>query len=167
MDGCSIRTARIDDAGAIAAIYAHHVLNGTASFDIEPPDEAFWRDKIAHITAMGWPFLVAEHDSEVLGYCYAAQLRERPGYAPTCEDSIYVRADCAGQGVGTSMLEALITAAREFGFEQMIAVIGGGEPASIALHAKLGFVEVGRLKNVGLKFGRKLDSVYMQRGLGG
>lgn len=165
MSDISIRAARIEDAGAIAVIYAHHVLHGTASFDTEPPDEAFWQDKIGHITGKGWPFLVAERGGDMLGYCYAAQLRERPGYAPSCEDSIYVRADCGGQGVGTALLDSLVAAARDFGFEQMIAVIGGGEPASVALHAKLGFVEVGRLKDVGLKFGRKLDSVYMQREL--
>ena len=165
MAGYSIRSARIEDAEAIAAIYAHHVLNGTASFDTEPPSTEFWRDKIAHITAKDWPFLVIERDDEAIGYCYAAQLRERPAYSRSCEDSIYVRADCAGQGVGTALLGALIDASKEYGFEQMIAVIGGAEPASVALHAKLGFSEVGRLKNVGLKFGRYLDSVYMQRSL--
>lgn len=167
MSGVAIRPARIDDAPDIATIYSHHVLNGTASFDTIPPEEEFWREKIGHILSKGWPFLAAERDGELLGYCYATQLRERPGYAPSCEDSIYVRADCAGQGVGTALLESLIVASRAAGFEQMVAVIGGAEPASVALHAKMGFIEAGRLKNGGFKFGRYLDSVYMQRDLTG
>lgn len=163
----SIRPARPDDASAIAAIYAHHVLHGTGTFDTVPPDAAFWLEKIAAITGKGWPFLVAEHDGEMAGYCYAAQLRERPAYAPACEDSIYVREDMLGSGIGTKLLGALVAAARTAGFEQMVAVIGGGGAASVALHARLGFAEVGRLKDVGFKFGRYLDSVYMQRGLRG
>lgn len=161
----SIRPGRPDDAAAIAAIYAHHVLNGTGTFDTVPPDAAFWTEKIATITGKGWPLLVAEQRGEVVGYCYAAQLRERPAYAPCCEDSIYVREDMLGSGIGTRLLAALIEAARDAGFEQMVAVIGGGGPGSMALHARLGFVEAGRLKDVGFKFGRYLDSVYMQRSL--
>lgn len=160
-----IRAAHPSDASAIQAIYAHHVLHGTSTFDTEPPDIGFWEQKIAALAARGWAFLVAEQGGEVIGYCYVAQIRERPAYAPCCEDSIYVRADRTGQGIGTAMLVALIDAAREAGFEQMIAVIGGGEPASVALHSLCGFSEVGRLKNVGFKFGRYLDSVYMQRDL--
>lgn len=160
-----IRAALRSDVSAIQAIYAHHVLHGTATFDTEPPDMLFWEQKMAEIASRGWPFLVAEKGGEVVGYCYATQIRDRPAYAPCCEDSIYVRADRTGQGVGTALISALINAAREAGFEQMIAVIGGGAPSSVALHGKLGFVEVGRLKDVGFKFGRYLDSVYMQRDL--
>lgn len=160
-----IRAALRSDASAIQAIYAHHVLHGTATFDTEPPDMLFWEQKIAALAECGWPFLVAEKGGEVAGYCYATQIRERPAYAPCCEDSIYVRVNSIGQGIGTRLLAALINVAREVGFEQMVAVIGGGEPASVALHTKLGFTEVGRLKNVGFKFGRYLDSVYMQRTL--
>ncbi|MFZ9396465.1 MAG: GNAT family N-acetyltransferase [Erythrobacter sp.] len=161
----SVRPVQPADAPAIAAIYAHHVLTGTGTFDTVPPDAAFWKAKIAAITAKDWPFLVAELEGEVAGYCYAAQLRERPAYAPACEDSIYVREDMLGAGVGTRLLGALIEAARTAGFEQMVAVIGGGGAGSVALHSKLGFVEVGRLRDVGFKFGRYLDSVYMQRSL--
>ena len=161
----AIRPVRPDDAPAIAAIYAHHVLTGTASFDTDPPDAAFWAVKIDAITGMRWPFLVAETDGEVTGYCYAVQFRERPAYAPCCEDSIYVRQDAAGQGIGSKLLGALIEAASKAGFEQMVAVIGGGEPRSMALHARLGFTEVGRLKGAGFKFGRHLDTVFMQRSL--
>ncbi|KUO56200.1 MAG: GCN5 family acetyltransferase [Sphingomonadales bacterium BRH_c42] len=162
-----IRAALRPDVSAIQAIYAHHVLNGTSTFDTDPPDVRFWEQKLATLAARGWPFLVAEQGGEPVGYCYATQIRERPAYAPCCEDSIYVRADRTGRGIGTALLHALIGAARDAGFEQMIAVVGGGEPASVTLHARCGFTEVGRLRNVGFKFGRYLDSVYMQRDLRG
>ena len=157
-----IRPATPEDAPAVRAIYAFHVAHGTASFDTEAPDEAFWRDKIAAVTARGWPFLVAQQHSGVIAHAYATQFRDRAAYAHTCENSIYVADAMRGQGVGRALLAALVEAARGAGFEQMIAVIGGGEPASVALHQKLGFVHAGRMRNVGYKFGRKLDTVYMQ-----
>jgi L-amino acid N-acyltransferase YncA len=162
-----VRPARVSDAQAIAAIYAHHVAHGTATFDTEAPDAAAWEEKIAHITARGWPFLVAEREGQVAGYCYATQFRERAAYARTCEDSIYIRPGLEGTGIGTRLLTALIAAARACGFEQMIAVLGGAGPVSAALHAKCGFAEAGRLRNVGFKFGRRLDTLYMQRDLTG
>ena len=161
----SIRAAEARDAEVIAAIYAHHVLHGTASFELEPPSADFWRNKIQTVQARSWPFLVSEADGEVVAYAYATQFRDRPAYAWTCENSIYVQADRIGQGIGRPLLEALIEAAREAGFRQMIAVVGGGEPASVALHQRCGFREAGRMKTVGFKFGKWLDTVYMQRSL--
>lgn len=158
----SIRLATPDDATAVRAIYAFHVANGTASFDTEAPDEAYWRDKIVDVIAKGWPFLVAEWSGAVIGYAYATQFRDRAAYARTCENSIYVADGMRGKGVGRGLLNALVKEARAAGFEQMIAVIGGAEPASVALHEKLGFIHAGRLQSVGCKFGRKLDTVYMQ-----
>lgn len=165
MGGIVIRPAAKADAEAVAAIYAHHVLHGTASFDTDPPSVDFWRHKIGDIAGKGWPILIAEIEGDVAGYAYATQFRDRPAYAATCEDSIYVAPDRVGQGVGTALLSALIEAAREHGFEQMIAVIGGAEPASVALHVSAGFVEAGRMRRVGRKFGRVLDTLYMQRDL--
>lgn len=162
----SIRTANAGDAEAIASIYAHHVLHGTASFEQEPPTEISWREKIAAITSKGWPFLVAHQDGEVVGYAYATQFRDRPAYASTCENSIYVAAGEIGKGIGRHLLEVLITEAEASGFRQMIGVIGGAEPASVALHRSAGFTEAGRMRSVGRKFGRWLDTVYMQRSLG-
>lgn len=162
MAGSTIRPVAPADAVAIAEIYAHHVLHGTASFDTDPPSVEFWRDKIAAITARGWPFVVAEEAGACGGYAYASQFRDRPAYVGTCEDSIYVAPYHVGRGVGTMLLAALVNEARHFGFEQMIAVIGGAEPASVAVHAKAGFVEAGRMRNVGRKFGRVLDTLYMQ-----
>jgi L-amino acid N-acyltransferase YncA len=159
----TIRPAHAHDAQAVCDIYAFHVANGTATFDTIPPDAGQWAGKIADITARGWPFWVAEGAGTVIGYCYATQFRDRAAYALTCENSIYVADTARGAGVGTRLLERLIIAARVCGFEQIIAVIGGGEPASVALHARCGFAEVGRLRHVGFKFGRRLDTVYMQR----
>ncbi|MGX7952685.1 N-acetyltransferase family protein [Tsuneonella sp. HG249] len=161
----AIRPADPGDAEAVAAIYAHHVLHGTASFDTEPPGVDFWREKIAAITGKGWPFLIADIGGEVVGYAYATQFRDRPAYAGTCEDSIYVAPDRIGRGVGSALMARLIEAARGCGFEQMIAVIGGAEPASVAVHSKAGFVQAGRMRNVGRKFGQVLDTLYMQKEL--
>ena len=161
----AIRTATPEDAAAVQSTYAFHVAHGTASFDTEAPDEAFWRDKIELVVAKGWPFLVAERGGAVVGHAYATQFRDRAAYAHTCENSIYIADETRAQGVGRLLLGALVEAARECGFEQIIAVIGGGEPASVALHERLGFVHAGRMRNVGFKFGRKLDTFYMQRDL--
>ncbi|MES2043613.1 MAG: N-acetyltransferase family protein [Pseudomonadota bacterium] len=160
-----IRDAVPDDAAAIAAIYAHHVLHGTATFDVDPPDAAFWRDKIADMAARSWPFVVADEGAGAIGYAYAAQFRDRAAYRETCEDSIYIAPDAIGRGVGRALLAALLDRAAAAGFREMIAVIGGAEPASVAVHARHGFVESGRLRGVGIKFGRRLDTLYMQRSL--
>ncbi len=161
----TIRPATAADAPAIAAIYAHHVRHGTATFDTDPPPVDYWTDKIATLAARNWPFLVTDIDGEVAGYAYATQFRDRAAYARTCENSIYIRPGMIGRGIGTVLIEALLEAATASGFCEMIAVIGGGEPASVALHAKAGFRHAGRMELVGEKFGRLLDTVYMQRTL--
>lgn len=161
------RQATEDDAAAIAAVYAHHVLHGTASYEIDPPSVEEMRAKIRNINGRYWPFIVAELDRRVAGYAYATQFRDRAAYRFACEDSIYVDHDRMGRGVGTALLAELIERSRAFGFKTMVAVIGGAEPGSIALHAKFGFEEVGRLKAVGWKKERWLDSVYMQHSLAG
>lgn len=162
----TVRPASEADAAAIAEIYARHVHTGSASFDTIPRTIEETARKIAEISANGWPFLVAICDGQVTGYAYANQFRDRPAYSFACEDSIYVHPDFMGRGVGTTLLGELIVAATERGFRQMFAVIGGGEPASVALHAKLGFEHAGRMRSVGRKFGRWLDTVYMQLALG-
>lgn len=165
-DDLIVRPAQLADASSIAAIYAHHVAHGTASFDTTPRTDAETAAKIAECAAKGWPYLIAEAGREVVGYAYATQFRDRPAYTSTCENSIYVAASHIGQGVGRSLLAALVEAARQAGFRQMIAVVGGAEPASIAVHVQAGFTDAGRMRSVGRKFGRWLDTVYLQRGLG-
>jgi len=157
-----IRDVTERDAEAIAAIYAHHVLNGTASYDVDPPPAEFHRDKIRRIASAGWPFIVAEVDGRIAGYAYATQFRDRAAYRFTAENSIYVHPEQMDRGIGKALLAALLSRSKAFGFKTIIAVIGGAEPASIAVHAGLGFVEVGRLRAVGWKHERWLDSVYMQ-----
>jgi phosphinothricin acetyltransferase len=161
-----IRPARDRDADRIAAIYAHHVAHGTASFDTSPRTSEATADKIAQCEQQAWPFIVAERDGMVIGYAYATQFRDRPAYASTCENSIYIDPAAIGVGLGTLLLQALIDASVQAGFRQMIAVVGGAEPASIALHQKMGFREAGRMRSVGRKHGRWLDTVYLQVALG-
>lgn len=159
--------ARLTDADAIAAIYAHHVIHGTATWELDPPSPAEMAARIERTLNSGWPWLVARSEAgEVLGYAYASQLNPRPGYIHACENSIYIDHRRMGQGLGTALLAALIEASEEAGFRQMVALIAGTEPASIALHARAGFVHRGGLKSVGRKHGRWLDLVYMQRALG-
>lgn len=161
----AIREAAEEDAAAVQAIYAHHVLHGTASYDVEPPSIEHFRNKIGWVSGKGWPFLIAQSDAEVVGYAYATQFRDRAAYHFTCENSIYVHPDFMGQGIGKLLLRDLIDRSAACGFRQMIAVIGGAEPMSIALHKSCGFIEAGRLRAVGWKKERWLDNVYMQREL--
>ncbi len=161
-----IRSARPADAAAIAAIYAPEVEAGTASFETVPPTPDEMAARMARIAAAGWPWLVAEREGRIAGYAYAAQFRDRPAYARTCENSVYVAAAAHRQGVGKALLAALCETARECGFAEMIAVIGdSGNLGSIGLHSACGFRHAGLLTGVGIKFGRKLDVVYMQRSL--
>ncbi len=161
-----IRAAHAQDAEAIAAIYAHHVRHGTATFDTAPRTLPQTSALIAECTARGWPFLVAENDGFTLGYAYTAQYRDRAGYAFACEDSIYLHPDHLGQGIGKALLAALLPAAAAAGFRQMIAVIGGDEAASVALHARQGFRHAGKMQSLGRKFGRWIDVITMQVALG-
>jgi phosphinothricin acetyltransferase len=162
-----ITPATPDDAKPVAAIYAHHVAHGTATYDIEPRSALATAGLISEHRAKGWPFLIARGaDGTVAGYAYASQFRDRPAYAWTCEDSIYIDPAHQGRGIGRALLEALLVAAEAAGFRTMIAVIGGAEPASVALHARCGFAHAGRLDASGWKQGRWLDTVFMQRALG-
>jgi phosphinothricin acetyltransferase len=163
-----IRPATAADIPAITRIYAHAVRYGTASFEIEPPDEAEMLRRQRALIDGGFPYLVAERDGTVLGYAYAGLYRTRPAYRFTVEDSIYIAPEAQRQGVGRALLDALIARCTEAGFRQMIAVIGDStlQAASIGLHAAAGFRLVGTLDAVGYKHDRWLDSVYMQRPLG-
>lgn len=162
-----VRPATLADAPACAAIYGHHVLHGTATFETDPPSDAEMAARMAKVLNAESPWLVAvDGGGNVLAYAYAAQFRDRPAYRFACEDSIYVAEKARGRGVGTALLADLLTAAEEAGYLQMLAVIGGAEPASRAVHAHAGFVETGRMRSVGRKHGQWLDTLYMQRALG-
>lgn len=162
-----IRPALPGDIPAISAIYTPAVRHGTASFELEPPSETELLRRFGDITAAGYPYLVADNGGIVLGYAYANAFRTRPAYRFAVEDSIYVTADHQGQGIGRALLAALISACEARGDRQMIAVIGDSmQLGSIALHRSAGFTFSGTLHSVGYKFGRWIDSVYMQRALG-
>jgi phosphinothricin acetyltransferase len=162
-----IRPVRAADLPEIQSIYAHHVLHGTGSFEEVPPSVEEIADRVEHVTDQGWPWLVADDASGVLGYCYLTRFRPRAAYRFCAEDAVYVRPDVRGQGVGKALVARLIEEATAAGFRQMIAVIGDSENVgSIGVHASLGFHHIGTLRAVGWKFGRWLDGVYMQRALG-
>jgi phosphinothricin acetyltransferase len=155
------------DLAAIMRIYAQAVRHGTASFEIEPPDEAEITRRHDALVGGGFPYLVAEASDAVCGYAYAGPYRARPAYRWTIEDSIYIAPPMQGRGIGRGLLGRLIADAESRGFRQMVAVIGDSAQApSIALHQALGFRHVGTFADVGFKFGRWLDSVLMQRPLG-
>lgn len=162
-----IRRATRDDVPDIQAIYAYHVFNGTGTFEEAPPSVEDMERRFDAALGRGWPWLVATDASGILGYAYFSQYRDRTAYRYCAEDSIYVRDDVRGQGVGKALVAALLVAAEAAGFRQMIAVIGDEENvASVGVHASLGFRHAGLLRAAGLKFGRWLDVVLMQRALG-
>jgi L-amino acid N-acyltransferase YncA len=167
MSDIDIRPAQASDLAAITRIYDHAVRHGTASFEIEPPDEREMARRYEALRAGGYPYLVAELNNEIMGYAYAGPHRARPAYRWSVEDSVYIAPASQRRGIGRALLERLIAEAEAGGFRQMIAVIGdSANAASIELHRTAGFRMVGTFDNVGFKFGRWLDSVLMQRTLG-
>ena len=161
-----LRPAIEADMGAIAAIYAHHVLNGLGTFEEIPPDEREMAARWRTVDRPGLPYLVADAGG-VIGYAYAAPFRTRAAYRFTVEDSVYVAPDHRGQGVGKALVSRLITLCEGLGLRQMMAVIGDSDNAgSIGLHRSLGFQTTGVSPAVGFKFGRWVDVVWMQRALG-
>ncbi|MFK3972067.1 GNAT family N-acetyltransferase [Pseudomonas sp. NPDC087358] len=162
-----LRDAHEDDMPTVRAIYAQHVIHGTASFELEPPTLAQMLQRLADVRSHGLPYLVAERDGEVVGYGYATLYRPRPAYRFTVEDSVYVRDGLGGLGIGQALLGLIIARCTEGGRRQMVAVIGNSENiASIRLHQRHGFRTVGVFESVGFKHGRWLDTVLMQRELG-
>ncbi len=162
-----IRPATLADTPDIQAIYAHHVLHGTGTFEEVPPSVEEMQDRFQKVTAHGWAWLVSTDATGVLGYAYYTQFRDRSAYRYTVENAIYVRDDVRGQGVGKALVQRLIDIATAAGFRQMIAVIGDSENVgSIGVHASLGFQHAGILRASGIKFGRWLDVVSMQRAMG-
>ena len=162
-----VRLAAPGDLPAIQAIYAHHVATGLASFEEEGPAVEEMRRRYAEVTGKGLPYLVAEVGGAVAGYGYCAPYRTRSAYRYALEDSVYVRPDAVGRGIGAAILRELIRRCEALGYRQLVAVIGdSGNAASIGLHASQGFLRVGTLRSTGFKLGRWVDSVVMQRPLG-
>lgn len=167
-DALLLRDAHAHDFAAIATIYADAVLTGTASYEMEPPDEAEMVRRWRALIEAGYPYVIAEAGGRLTGYAYAGPFRTRPAYRWFVEDTVYVARDAQRRGVGRALLSRVIAMCEEQGFRQMVAVIGDGErqAASIGLHAALGFRKIGTLEGTGFKFGSWLDTVLMQRPLG-
>lgn len=163
-----VRDAVASDMAAVQAIYAHHVMHGFGTFDETPPSVAEYSAKWRGVVDAGLAWLVAVEGPDVVGFAYASPFRPRTGYRYTIEDSVYVRDDRRGHGVGSALLAPLVQRCEAVGARQVVAVIGDSKNAgSIALHTKAGFKHAGTVKSVGFKLGRWVDIVFMQRALNG
>ena len=164
---CAIRPAAVADIPSITRIYAHAVNTGTASFELEAPDEREMAARMKAVLDGNFPYFVAEADGKIAGYAYASLYRTRPAYRFTVENSVYVDPAMQRRGIGKAPLLRLIEACTALGLRQMIAVIGDSQQAaSIGLHRSCGFTNAGNLRNIGWKFGRWLDTPLMQLALG-
>ncbi len=162
-----LRPSRDEDLAAITAIYGHHVLHGTGTFETEPPSVTDMGARRADVLGKGLPYLVAEVDGQVQGFAYCNWFKPRPAYRFSAEDSIYVAADTHRQGLGRALLAELCLQAERAGVRKMLAVIGDSANAgSIGVHEALGFTRAGVLKSCGWKFDRWLDVVLMEKALG-
>jgi len=162
----TIRDAGLKDAAELAAIYGPYVRSSAVTFELEPPDAAEIERRMRSVLDVGLPYLVAETaEGALAGYAYAVPFRPREAYRFTVEDTVYLRSEFVGKGVGGKMLGVLIDRCRLADRRQMVAVIGGHNPASVAMHARLGFAQTGVLRGVGFKFGEWHDVTLMQLGL--
>ena len=164
-----IRPAITDDLGAIAQIYAHHVLTGVATFELTPPDSDEWLKRFDSVAERVLPFVTATLDGEVAGYGYCAPWKTRPAYHHTVEDSVYLAPTAVGRGIGGRLLDSLLVECARVDIRQVIAVIVDTDDAaaSLALHRNRGFLDAGRLTAVGYKHGRWLDTVLLQHSIAG
>jgi L-amino acid N-acyltransferase YncA len=163
----TIRPSRDQDLPAITAIYAHHVLHGTGTFETTPPSETEMTGRRADVLAKGLPYLVAEEDGQLLGFAYCQWFKPRPAYRFSAEDSIYMHPDAAGRGLGRDLLRELTARAQACGLRKLIAVIGdSANAASIGVHRSAGFTPAGTITACGWKFERWLDIVLMEKTLG-
>lgn len=162
-----IRASRDEDVAAITAIYTHHVLHGTGTFEIDPPTAQDMAARRADVLAKGLPYLVAEEAGQVLGFAYCNWFKPRPAYRFSAEDSIYIADAARGRGLGRQLLEALAMQAEAAGVRKLLAVIGDSANAgSIGVHRAAGFTDVGVMRSVGWKFGAWRDIVLMEKPLG-
>ena len=163
----TLRPSTDADVPAITAIYAHHVLHGTGTFETTPPTQAEMTTRRLDVLARGLPYLVAERGGKVLGFAYCQWFKPRPAYRYSAEDSIYLHPEVARQGLGKQLLAALVHQAEAAGVRKLIAVIGdSGNAGSIGVHRSLGFTRVGVIANCGWKFDRWLDIVLMEKVIG-
>jgi L-amino acid N-acyltransferase YncA len=163
----NIRASRAEDIPAITAIYSHHVLNGTGTFETTPPTQEDMTGRRAEVLVKELPYLVAEKDGQILGFAYCNWFKPRPAYRFSAEDSIYMADGERGRGAGKQLLTALADEAQAAGVRKLIAVIGdSANVGSVRVHEAIGFSHVGVLKSCGWKFGKWLDVVLMEKALG-
>lgn len=162
----SVRPVADEDLDTIAGIFARYVTDSVVTFEEIPPTVAHWQRRLDGLAARALPFLVAEVGGEVVGYAYAGPWRPKPAYRHTVEDTVYLAPEWTGKGLGRLLLERLLAECARAGVRQMIAVIADtGDPTSAALHYACGFVDAGRLRAVGHKHGRWVDTLLLQRDL--
>ena len=155
------------DMPRITAIYAHHVLNGTGTFETTPPTEQDMASRRLDVINKGLPYLVLEDVSGVIGFAYCNWFKPRPAYRFSAEDSIYLAVEAAGKGLGRLLLRELMSQAERCGVRKLIAVIGdSNNKGSVGVHRASGFRHVGTLTSCGWKFDRWLDVVMMECALG-
>jgi phosphinothricin acetyltransferase len=162
-----IRPSTDTDIAAITAIYQHHVLHGTGTFEITPPTQEDMATRRADVLSKGLPYLVLEDAGEVVGFAYCNWFKPRPAYRFSAEDSIYLAPTALGKGIGKALLAELMAQAERAGVRKLIAVIGdSANQGSIGVHRSVGFSHVGVLASCGWKFERWLDVVMMECPLG-
>lgn len=163
----TIRAAEASDLPDVREIYNYYVTNSVVTFDERTWTHRQWREKFAQLRKLKLPFLVAESPTgQILGYALVQPLSSKSAYRYSVENSIYLGQAATGKGLGRALLEALVAACEEAGIREMVAVISDkGADASLALHHRLGFVEVGRMGRVGIKFGRWLGTISLQKSL--
>jgi len=161
-----IRPVTAADLDAVAEIFGWYVQHTVTTFEETPRVVREWDELRVRLDGLGLPFLVAEADGGIAGYAYVSPWRQKPAYRHTVEDSVFVAHDLTGRGTGRLLLGGLLSSCSASGARQVIAVIAdSADPASAALHAAFGFTEAGRLKHVGYKHGRWIDTLLMQRSL--
>lgn len=166
MPDLTVRSARVADLPAVAAIYAHYVTDTVVTFDLEAPTVQDWADKLERLQDQGWPFRVGTVDDTVVGFAYVAPWRVKPAYRLTLEDTVYLAPGQTGRGYGRTLLADLVTEATVAGAKQLVAVIAdAGTDTSVRLHRALGFTDTGRLHDVGHKHDRWVDVILMQKSL--
>lgn len=162
----TVRPVTAADLTWVAEIFGWYAENSVATFEDSPRSMAWWREHAAELADLGLPFLVAEASGAIVGYAYAGPWRRKAAYRATAEDSVFISPAHTGQGIGHQLLARLLVACSEAGVRQLIAVIAdSGSDASVRLHSSAGFTQAGRLREVGFKHGRWIDTVLMQRSL--
>lgn len=162
MEPITLRPANENDLPAINDIYNYYVMHCTCTYQEEPEtlaDRTLWF--AAHEPKH--PVIVAELEGQIVGWGSLSRFHARSAYRATVENAVYVKNGYHRRGIGRMLLRELIKRAGEIGHHTVVALISADQPASIELHKSEGFVEVGRLREVGQKFGRWLDVVYLQK----